>query len=115
MYEHKKQPLASVKTYRMRVITNALVAIILLILSLGLGVVGYKYTCHYSWIDSLLNASMILGGMGPMNPIDNNIGKLFASVYALFCGVMLLTSIAVLFTPILHRFYHKFHIAEDND
>ncbi len=83
--------------------------------SLLIGIVGYKYSCGYSWVDSLLNASMILGGMGPMNPIDNNWGKVFASFYAIFCGVMLLTSIGVLFTPVLHRIYHSLHITDETE
>lgn len=112
MYESKKQPLAPALVYRKRLLLNAVYMVCILGLSLVIGILGYRYTCGYSWIDSLLNASMILGGMGPMNPINNDTGKIFASFYAIFCGVMLLTSIGVLFTPVLHRLYHSLHIDE---
>jgi hypothetical protein len=110
MYEHKKQPLAPLSIYRKRLLRSGVYMLGILGCSLLVGIVGYKYTCGYSWVDSLLNASMILGGMGPMNPINNDWGKVFASFYAIFCGVMLLTSIGVLFTPVLHRIYHSLHI-----
>lgn len=115
MYERKRQPLAPISVYRKRLIRSALYMLGLLFVSLLIGILGYKYTCGYSWVDSLLNASMILGGMGPMNPIDNTLGKVFASFYAIFCGVMLLTSIGVLFTPVLHRIYHSLHIDDVED
>lgn len=110
MYESKKQPLAPVVVFRKRLIRSTTYMLCILGVSLLIGILGYKFTCGYSWVDALLNASMILGGMGPMNPIDNNLGKVFASFYAIFCGVMLLTSIGVLFTPVLHRIYHSLHI-----
>jgi hypothetical protein len=65
------------------------------------------------WIDALLNAAMILGGMGPVNPLHTAVGKLFASFYALYSGVLLLASVGVLATPIIHRFMHRFHLEEE--
>ncbi len=65
---------------------------------------------NLSWIDSLLNASMILGGMGPVNEIHSNTGKIFASFYALFSGIIFLIIVGLIFAPIYHRFLHKFHI-----
>lgn len=114
MYEHRKKPLAPLPVYHKRLMYSLLYMLVILVLALGIGIVGYRFTCGYSWIDSLLNASMILGGMGPMNPITSNGGKIFASFYAIFCGVTLLTSIGVLFTPVLHRLYHRFHLEEDD-
>ena len=73
---------------------------------------------HYeslSWIDSLLNASMILGGMGPVNPLRTNAGKVFASFYALYSGIILLASVGILATPIFHRFMHRFHLELEDD
>lgn len=117
MYEKKSQPLASPKKFRHRLFRNGLWALAFLGFSLLIGVLGYKYTCGFGWVDSLLNASMILGGMGPVDIIKegNNAGKIFASFYAIYCGVALLTSIGVLFTPVLHRVYHRFHMEEDDD
>jgi len=78
--------------------------------SLGIGVVGYHLTEGLGWLDSLLNASMILGGMGPVDVLHHNAGKWFASFYALFSGVAFLVTCGVLFAPVIHRFLHKFHL-----
>ncbi len=78
--------------------------------SLALGVLGYHLIAGLSWLDALLNASMILTGMGPVNEIATAAGKLFASFYALFSGVAFLTIVAVLLAPAVHRFLHRFHL-----
>ncbi len=117
-YEHKNQRLAPATVYYHRIRKSALLAALISFVSLALGVVGYKYTVpEFDWYDSLLNASMILSGMGPV--IDANIvltktAKLFASFYALFSGVTFLTTFGVLIAPILHRFLHRLHL-EDGD
>jgi len=113
MYEHHKQPLASRRKFLRRLALNALIGAAILFVSLGIGVAGYHYLEGLSWIDSLLNASMILGGMGPVNPLQTDAGKIFASFYALYSGVVLLASVGVLAAPIFHRFLHHFHLAED--
>jgi hypothetical protein len=76
---------------------------------------GYHFLEGFSWIDSLLNASMILGGMGPVNPLQTNNGKLFASAYALFSGMIFLVIIGVLFAPLFHRFLHHFHLEAEEE
>jgi hypothetical protein len=113
MYEHHKQPLASPQVFARRLMWNGFIGAILLAFSLGVGMLGYHFLEGLSWIDSLLNASMILGGMGPVNPIHTNAGKIFASFYAIYSGVVLLASVGVLVAPIFHRFLHRFHLAED--
>jgi hypothetical protein len=80
---------------------------------LGIGVLGYHLIESMSWVDSLLNASMILGGMGPVTPLQTDAGKIFASFYALYSGVVLLASVGVLAAPILHRFMHRFHLQDE--
>ena len=112
MYEHHKQPLANRKTFVRRVGINGLVAAGILFVSLGIGVLGYHFLEDLPWIDALLNASMILGGMGPVAPLHTNAGKIFASFYALYSGVILLASVGVLAAPIFHRFMHRFHLQE---
>lgn len=112
MYEHHKQPLAKPDVFAKRLMKNGLIGVALLFLSLGMGMVGYHFLEGLSWIDSLLNASMILGGMGPVNPLQTNAGKIFASFYAIYSGVILLASVGILATPIFHRFLHHFHLAE---
>ncbi len=118
MYEHKKQSLASKTIYLKRLRKNILIATMVLMVSLLIGVVGYKITIpEMDWYDSLLNASMILSGMGPI--IDSHIvltktAKVFASIYALFSGITFLSTFGILLAPILHRFFHKLHIESDN-
>ncbi len=115
MYEHRKQKLASRNVFLRRVTRNVIVAGGVLLLSLIVGVCGYHFLEGLSWIDSLLNASMILGGMGPVDPLQTAAGKIFASFYALYSGVVLLASVGVLAAPIFHRFMHLFHLAEDKE
>ena len=114
MFGHTKVPLAPRHLYFRRLIGNSIVAGVLIVGSLAIGVVGYHRLVGLGWIDALLNASMILGGMGPVDPVHTTGGKLFASFYALYSGVMLLTSVSVVSAPILHRFLHRFHL-EDED
>jgi hypothetical protein len=83
--------------------------------SLGAGVLGYHLLEGLSWVDSLLNASMILGGMGPVDTLHTAGGKLFASVYALFSGILVLAVASVLFAPIIHRSLHHFHVDDPDD
>lgn len=78
--------------------------------SWGIGILGYHFLEHLSWIDAILNAAMILTGMGPVNPIRTTPGMLFASFYALFSGIIFITTAAVLLTPIAHRLMHRFHL-----
>ena len=81
--------------------------------ALGIGVVGYHYFGGLPWIDALVNASMILGGMGPVDPITSHAGKLFASAYALFSGLLFIGAASLVLTPFVHRIMHKLHIQED--
>ena len=113
MYEHHKQPLANRKTFARRLMNNAVIALVILIVSLSIGMIGYHFFENLSWIDSLLNASMLLGGMGPVNPLKTDAGKIFASFYALYSGVVLLASVGILVAPIFHRFLHHFHLADE--
>jgi hypothetical protein len=111
-----KRRLLSRVEYRRRVTKSIVLATALLIFSLVVGIVGYMYFFDMNWVDGLLNASMILTGMGPVDIAKTDAAKIFASVYALYSGVAFLTCVAVIFAPILHRFLHKFHLdLDDND
>jgi hypothetical protein len=81
-------------------------------LSLVAGILGYHYIARLSWIDSLLNASMILGGMGPLGELPTNAAKVFASIYALFSGLVFIGMLGMLLAPFVHRLMHRFHIDE---
>jgi hypothetical protein len=113
-FERRKHPLASRSVFFKRVANYLLLSTAIIIVSLGMGIVGYHVTEGLSWIDSLLNASMILGGMGPVAPIQTVAGKLFASFYALFSGMILLVAAGVLIAPVFHRFLHHFHLEIDS-
>lgn len=113
MYEHRNQPLASRKVFARRLMRNGMIGLVIIFFSLIVGMFGYHITENLSWLDSLLNASMILSGMGPVNPVQTVAGKLFASFYALYSGIVPLTAAGVLAAPILHRFLHRFHLADE--
>jgi hypothetical protein len=112
MYEHRKQPLLSRLEFSKRVGRHGLVAFGILAFGLGSGVLGYRFFAHLNWIDSLLNASMILGGMGPVNPLTTNGAKIFASCYALFSGLAFISIVSVLLAPFVHRLLHRVHAEE---
>ena len=114
MYEHKRQPLISNRQFIFRLGFNLFLSISILAISLGIGVFGFHYLNHNGWMDSLHNASMLLGGMGPVVDMTNNGSKLFSSVYAIFCGVVFITNIGVLLAPLIHRIMHRLHLEDDN-
>jgi hypothetical protein len=114
-FEGRRQPLLPRKMFRRRLVTYGGLAVGLIAFSLGIGVIGYRFLGGLPWIDALLNASMILTGMGPVNPMTTVAGKLFASGYAIFSGVAFLTSFGVLAAPIFHRFLHRFHLEVGKD
>ena len=110
MFEHRKEPLASRSEFIKRMLRFGALTAGLLLFSLGIGVIGYHVFEGLSWLDALLNASMLLGGMGPVSPIQTVAGKWFASFYALFSGMIILVAAGVMVTPILHRILHHFHL-----
>jgi len=110
MYERHNQPLISRNAFVKRLVTHSLLAFGLAAVSLGAGILGYHFLENLSWLDALLNASMILGGMGPVNPIVTNAGKVFASLYALFSGMVFLVVAGLLVAPVAHRILHRMHL-----
>ncbi len=115
MYEHLGKPLLSKELYYKRLFKHFLAAFSIIFFSLGIGVLGYHFFEGFNFVDSLLNASMILGGMGPVNELKTSAGKLFASFYALFSGIVFLVIVGVVFAPVFHRFLHKFHLETDDE
>ena len=114
MFEHRSKPLLPFRQFMMRVLRYAVFSGLLLGASLGLGIIGYHYVCDLAWLDALVNASMILTGMGPVDVMRSDAAKWFASFYAIFSGVFFLSTVAVLLAPILHRFLHK-HLLENKN
>jgi len=114
MLENKHDRLLPIRQFAWRLAGFAGVASLLVVFALGIGVSGYRWIAGFSPIDSLLNASMILGGMGPVGELHGTAAKLFASAYALFSGVVFITVAGVLFAPIIHRIIHLFHVDESS-
>ena len=112
-FEHHKRPLLPKRDFLRRQARYAGFSLALLAVSLGLGSAGYHSFGSMSWTDAFLNASMILTGMGPVDRMDTEAGKLFASFYALYSGIAFLTLAGVLFAPVYHRFLHKLHLDMD--
>ncbi len=110
MFEHRRSPMITRAAFLARLAQHGGIAFGLLIFSLLLGVMGYHFFEKQSLIDSLLNASMLLGGMGPIGELHTVGGKLFASFYALYAGIVFLVIAGVLFAPVYHRFLHHFHL-----
>jgi len=113
-FEHRSQPVLPFDQFIKRIVRYAFFSFLLLGVSLGIGVAGYHYINDLPWIDALLNASMILTGMGPIDPMKNNAAKLFASFYSIFSGVVFLSTVAVFLSPIVHRFLHRLHVDEED-
>ena len=112
VYEHKSAPLLPSKLFFLRVLKHFALAFSLLLFSLAIGVAGYHYLENILWIDALLNASMILGGMGPVDTLTTDPGKIFASFYSLYSGIIFLAGSGILIAPIAHRILHQMHLEE---
>lgn len=113
MYEHRRRPLISRIEFFFRILRHGMLAVCTMTVALGIGILGYHWFEGMPWIDAVLNASMILGGMGPVNPLNTTEGKLFASAYALFSGVVFIGVMGLLLAPFAHRLIHRFHLEGD--
>lgn len=93
---------------------HLLFALAIISACLGIGIAGYHVIAHFTWIDSLLNASMILGGMGPVGTLEGDPAKVFASLYALFSGIVFIGVLGMLLAPFVHRIMHRLHFEEED-
>ncbi len=109
MYETKKHPPLSRSEFLKRMANHIVAVLCLLLASLLFGMSGYVLFEHLTWIDAFLNASMLLGGMGPVNMPVTEAGKLFAGFYSLYSGLFFIISTAIILTPVMHRVLHRFH------
>ncbi len=112
IYEKKHQPLLRREEFVLRIVKSLFVTVLIVFTGLGCGVWGYMATEGMDFLDALLNASMILGGMGPVSELYTNGGKVFASFYALFSGLLFITITGIIASPIIHRLLHAFHAEE---
>jgi hypothetical protein len=110
MFEGKHEKLAPRSVFAKRILKAVGLSLGLVAPALLIGIAGYHWIDGLDWVDALLEASMILGGMGPVNPLRNEAAKIFASGYALFSGLVLIGVMGIILTPITHRVLHKFHV-----
>ena len=115
IFERRQSRLLSRSAFLRRMARHGGIAVVVVAGSLVIGACGYHFLERLSWIDSVLNAAMILGGMGPVNALHTSPGKIFASIYALYSGIVFLVVAGILFVPVFHRFLHHFHLDQVDD
>lgn len=112
MYEHHSKPLLSTVEFVWRMVRHAGWVIVLLGGSMLIGMAGYMWLAHMSPVDAFLNASMLLGGMGPVGDMPNDASKIFAGCFALYSGIVFIASAGILITPVAHRMLHRMHLSK---
>ena len=113
LFERHNEKLLSRRKFLIRLLKFGLISVVLILVSLVIGMAGYHIFEGLSWVDAFLNAAMLMGGMGPVNALQTDAGKIFAGVYALYCGMVLLIAVGIFAVPILHRFLHHFHLESE--
>jgi hypothetical protein len=113
MYEPKHHPPLSRSRFLARVARHAVAAMLLVVASLFAGMAGYEHFENLRWRDAFLNAAMLMGGMGPVDPPRSDGGKIFAGIFALYAGLVFLVTAGLVFAPVIHRILHKFHWQQD--
>lgn len=114
MFEHRHQPLAPIPAFIRRMAVCVLVSQCIAGVALLIGMVGYHEIAGLKWIDSFENAAMILGGMGPVDQMAATSAKLFAGLYAIFCGLVFISVMGIVLAPVLHRVMHRLHLADED-
>jgi hypothetical protein len=115
LFEHRTEPLLPRPEFARRLLKSILLSLALIFVSLLIGMIGYRLTEGMRWIDAFLNASMLMGGMGPVDQMHTDAGKIFAGIYALYSGIILLAAVGIIGAPIYHRFLHRFHLEVANE
>lgn len=114
MYERRAEELAPHSIFIKRILGSLAVALGVIAIALCLGIAGYHFIAGFNWVDSFLEASMILGGMGPVKELHDDASKIFASIYALFSGLIVIALMGIMLSPVAHRVMHKFHVDEED-
>jgi hypothetical protein len=114
-FEHRSEPLLSRRHFIRRMVRHGAWGLLIVGGSLALGVAGYHWIAGFTWVDSLLNASMLLGGMGPVGELPSDAAKVFASIFALYSGIVFLVLAGLLIGPVFHRVLHRFHWEADQE
>jgi len=114
LWEHRTEPLLPRAQFLRRLARSGALGAILITISLLIGMLGYHALEQLGWVDAFLNSTMLLGGMGPVDVPKTVAGKIFAGCYALYCGLMVIAIVGIVFGPVVHRFLHKFHLEQKN-
>lgn len=115
MYESRSEAPLPRRRFLARMVRHAVAALMLVVVSLAIGMAGYQCLEQLPWRDAFLNSAMLLGGMGPVDRPQTDAGKLFAGLYALYCGLIFLVTVSVVLAPVLHRGLHMFHWKRDRE
>ena len=111
-YEHRTEALIPTSQWLARIINTVWLAFFIIGAALSCGVMGYHFIAGLGWVDAILEASMILGGMGAVTPMTTVASKLFASAYALFSGLIFISITGIVLAPFMHRMMHHFHVSK---
>ncbi len=114
-FERRDDPLLSRAQFARRQLKYVGFAVLFIGGSLFAGICGYHLTERLSWLDSVLNAAKILGGMGPVATVQTTAGKIFAGCYALYSGLAVIAAVGIIAAPVVHRFLHRFHLEEKEE
>lgn len=112
-FERRNEPLASGQQFSSRLLSNGLWALGVVVAALAIGMAGYMGFESMSAVDAFVNAAMILSGMGPMTQLATDAGKIFAGIYAIFCGLLIFAVAGLILAPVFHRILHRFHVKDD--
>jgi hypothetical protein len=115
MFERRHEALLPRSIFFLRLVKYGAISLGFILASLLIGILGYRISEDMSWIDAFVNAAMILGGMGPIGELHTDVGKLFAGIYALYCGLVAIISVGIIVAPVLHRLLHYFHLGPELD
>ena len=115
MFEHRSAPLLPKAVFYRRLALSLAAGSAVILFSLACGMAGYRVFEGLPWIDAFVNAAMLLSGMGPLASPQTSAGKIFAGVYALYSGFVVLIAAGIAFAPVIHRFLHRFHLAQGRD
>jgi hypothetical protein len=111
-FERKHEKLLPLRAFYLRLAKFALLSMALIFFSLIIGVAGYMGLEGMEPVDAFLNSAMLMGGMGPVGVVQTTGGKLFAGIYGMYCGFILIVSVGIFMTPLFHRLLHHFHLEE---
>lgn len=114
-FEKSGQPLAPRARFRSRLVKNVLAGVVIVAAALGIGMAGYGWFAGMAPVDAFLNSAMILSGMGPVGELSSDGAKIFAGVYAIFCGLLIFAVAGLILAPVFHRVLHRFHVEDDGE